>query len=101
MSEPTDHESILLLTQKVQNIKEGQDSFHQEVRASFKELKDGYANRLDTLETRTDALEKKNMWFAGALATIGIVSTLVIYIYLTQQDIQNSKIEALDKIIIK
>ncbi len=43
-----------------------------------------------------DTLKAKSNWFAGTLAVIGLVSALVIYIYITQQEVQNSNI---DKII--
>ena len=91
----TDHESLLLLRQEVKSVKDGQDIFHQEVRSSFKRLEDGYAKRLDTLENKVENLEYKNMWFAGALATIGIVASLVVYIYFNQQEVQNEQIQQL------
>ena len=46
----TDHEAILLLRQDVKALKDSQDIFHIDMKESFKDLKDNYANRLETLE---------------------------------------------------
>ena len=47
---PTDHDILNTLVADVRNMKEGQDKFHQEMKDSFRELKDNYASRLEYVE---------------------------------------------------
>jgi len=72
MSEPTDHEAIMLLRKDVQIISEkqttgfnalskSQDDFHKEVKESFVDLKDNYSDKINKLEGRTKSLEDWRM----------------------------------------
>ena len=65
----TDHESILLIRQEIQQLKNSQETFHKEMRTSFSDLKDNYAGRLnehdkiltELIATRADFREKLNI----------------------------------------
>jgi len=54
----TDHESILLLRRDVKGVIESQNNFHTEMRSSFKELKDNYAERLNKVENVLNNTDK-------------------------------------------
>lgn len=83
-----DHDLIITLVANVDTLTKSQEKFHEEVRESFKGLADNYSGRINALEGLTK-------WYAGALAVIGIVSTLVVYIYFYQQEIQDNKIDSI------
>jgi type VI protein secretion system component VasF len=110
MNEPqlTVNESILLLKQDIKVLKEGQDknfvslsnsqnNFHQEVKENFRDLKDNYSARLDGLETRMGSQELWRSYILGGIAVVGVVIALAAYTYITQQSIQDSRIDNLIK----
>jgi hypothetical protein len=91
----TDHEQILLIRQDIKNIKDGQDEFHVEMKASIKDLKDNYAVRLDTLDARTSALETARNIIIGFCILAGVCSALIVYIYIHDQAVQDAQISQL------
>lgn len=54
----SDHDILNTLVANVANMKEGQDKFHQEMKDSFRDLKDNYANRLEMVEKGLSDAEK-------------------------------------------
>ena len=104
----TDHEAILLLTQNVRQVKEGQDVFHKEMKDSFRELKDDYANRLAYAEAKIDSLATWRNSLGVGLLFIGAITGLIYYIYNTNntsirdaQAVQDTRIDNLIKQINK
>jgi len=83
-----DHDVLVTLVANVENIKIGQEKFHIEMKDAFKDLKDNSVDRISKLEN-------ESFYIKGTLALIGIVASLVIYIYFTGQDIQNKQLDSL------
>jgi hypothetical protein len=90
-----DHDSLVTLVANVKNLTESQSRFHQEVRESFKELKDNYSNRLDKVETDVSMLKTARNIATGVLILAGVCSGLLLYIYFNEQNQQNAKIDFL------
>ena len=95
--EQTDHDKINTLVTTVQFIKEGQDKFHLEMKESFKELKDDYAGRLGKVEDRAEALESWRNYIVGGLSVVMILITVCAWVYISQQSIQDTRIDNLIK----
>ena len=58
MNEPTDHESILLLTKAVDTLGNRLDEKLLELKEDIRELKDNYASRLTNAEQRLINIDK-------------------------------------------
>jgi uncharacterized membrane protein len=76
----------------IQNIKDGQDKFHGEVKAEFADLKTNFANRLTTVEEKVEKLETVRNISIGVIFLVGVCSSLILYIYFQEQQIQNNTI---------
>ena len=114
MNEPilTVNESILLLKADVKvlqqgqdrnynNLKESQDVFHKEMKESFRDLKDDYSGRLNAVEIRTEGLEAWRNYIAGGLAVVTVLIGICAWVYISQQSIQDTRIDNLIKQINK
>ena len=117
----TDHEAILLITQKV-------DTIHQEMKDGFANLQNNYASRLDNIEKAqevayrvfiakeeqdkinkdnettfavieadTDSLKMWRSFIVGGLSLVGLIVALACYTYITQQSVQDTRIDNLTK----
>jgi hypothetical protein len=99
--EQTDHDKLNTLVTTVQFIKEGQDKFHLEMKESFKELKDDYAGRLNVVEGRMESIEGWRNYIAGGLAVVAILLGICAWVYISQQSVQDSRIDNLIKQVNK
>ena len=91
----TDHEAILLVGQRLEQLEKSQLEFHKEVRQSFEELKNGYAATMANHEGRIKDLEatradfrnkidvtcqqvKDNKTYVILLSAIGVLLTGIL-----------------------
>ena len=86
----TDHESILLIRQEIQQLERSQSEFHKEMRIAFTDLKDNYAGRLnehdkqlsDLCATRQDfrtKIKETNVWLSWLAGAVGIIGSVVFF----------------------
>lgn len=68
-----DHDSLVTLVANVKNLADGQDTFHKEMKESFKDLKDNYAGRISCIESEIDKLANWKNWLIGAYTIGGAV----------------------------
>lgn len=54
----TDHDNLVTLIETVKNLSESQTVFHREMKDSFKDLKDNYADRLNIVEREINNADK-------------------------------------------
>lgn len=80
----------------VQNIKEGQDKFHLEVKAEFTELKTNSVKRLSDVEDRVSSLETARNIGLGVCILAGVCASLIVYIYIHDQESQNATIQRIE-----
>ena len=78
-----DHDALVTLVANVGNLKEGQDKFYLEMKDAFKDLKDNFAAKLESHETRLNHLEdaktkQVTMMSIGAFL-LSVLLGLVIY----------------------
>ena len=59
MAEVTDHDILTTLVANVQNMKESQDKFHQDMKDQFADLKNNYKQRLDKHDEIIEGLATK------------------------------------------
>jgi|GEM_PF-5204066 hypothetical protein len=94
---PSDHDILNTLVANVSNMKEGQDRFHQEMKESFRDLKENYADRLSKVENglsnadkvflakkdqdeKDAALDKRITWLERiAYGGLGIIGFIELY----------------------
>ena len=57
MSEQSDHDVIVVLVERVNNLIKSQSDFHESVRINFDELKNNYSSKIDAHEKRINTLE--------------------------------------------
>jgi hypothetical protein len=92
----TDHDILTTLVANVSFLKDSQDNFHREMKDSFKELKDNYADRLSRVERglsdadkvyiakveqdkRDAAIDKRLSWLEKiAYSGLGVVACIEI-----------------------
>lgn len=106
-SSGTDHDTLVSFGVKIDNMDSKFTEKFVEIRSDIKEIKDGTAKRIDTLELlkldikdsypvlyragvedrlaehgrQIDSLEGDRKWIIGAFSVASIVATLIIYIY--------------------
>ena len=71
--EMSDHDAVITLVANVNSLKESQDTFHKEMKESFKDLKDNYAGRISCIESKIEKLANWKNWLIGAYTIGGAV----------------------------
>lgn len=78
MSESTDHDVIVVLVERVNNLIQSQWEFHKLVNTNFDELKNNYSAKIVAHEIRLNKLENRSNKINTLLTVgIGILSILV------------------------
>jgi hypothetical protein len=90
-----DHDILTTLVEKVNNLASSQNNFHEEVRNAFKRLEDNYSSRIDALDVRTKRIENESFYVKGALALIGVIIAMGLYIYFNAQEVQDKRVDGL------
>ena len=104
MTEPTDHESILLLTKAVDNLSKRLDEKLGELKMDIRELRDNYANRLSNAEKAliniervkvakeeqdeinkcfVDDINRLKLWRSGLAGATGVIIPVLCWLVLT------------------
>jgi hypothetical protein len=86
--EMSDHDAVITLVANVNSLKESQDTFHKEMKDSFKDLKDNYAGRISCIENKIDKLSSWKNWLIGAYTIGGAVVVfmgIALFNHLTQK----------------
>ena len=78
-----DHDAITTLVADFRNMKEGLDKFHLEMRASIKDIKDNYTERINDHETRINSLEtaktRQTVLLSVGIGILTLLVSLMIY----------------------
>jgi hypothetical protein len=90
-----DHDILTTLVANVDNLARSQESFHRDVKESFKELKDNYSSRLDKVESEVSQLKTVRNIATGVLILASVCSGLLLYIYFNEQGQQDVKLDNL------
>jgi alanyl-tRNA synthetase len=84
----TDHDVLNTLVANVAFLKESQEKFHQEMKDSFKDLKDNYSSQINNHEIRLTALElsktRQNVMMSIGIGILTLLVSLLTY-HLTQR----------------
>lgn len=78
-----DHDTLVTLVQVVKDLSKSQDKFHQEMKDSFKDLKNNYSSRLDAHEIRIVRLEtaktKQTVLLSIGIGILSLLVSLLVY----------------------